>query len=85
MYFYRTQHGSEVDVVLVKGIYPIATVEIKYSNSPVLSRGVYESIGDLGSNKNFIITPNSKTVLSKEGMLTVSLLEFSKVELPLLG
>ena len=85
MYFYRTHHGAEVDVVLVKGVIPIATVEIKYSNTPVLSRGIYESIEDLGSDKNFVLTPNSKTIISKEGLIIMSLLQFLKEELPLLG
>ncbi len=85
MYFYRTHHGAEADVVLVKGIKPVATIEIKYSNTPVLSRGVYESIEDLGSDKNFVITPNSKTVISKEGLVIISLQQFLKEELPLLG
>lgn len=38
-YFYRTQDGAELDLVLVKGNNVKVAIEIKYTNSPVLSRG----------------------------------------------
>ncbi|MEO5912446.1 MAG: ATP-binding protein [Pelobium sp.] len=73
MYYYRTHHGAEVDLVLVKGVKPMATIEIKYSNAPVLTRGYHESISDLKAEHNFVITPNSKTVSTKEGVKIMSL------------
>ncbi len=81
MYYYRTHHGAEVDIVLVKGIKPIATIEIKYADIPVLTRGIYESIADLKTKKNFVITPNSHTVTTKEGLKVLSLKEFLKTEI----
>jgi predicted AAA+ superfamily ATPase len=78
LYYYRTHHGAEVDLVLVRGVKPIATIEIKYSNAPVLSRGYYESISDLGTKNNYVITPNSRTVTTKEGVVIISLGEFLK-------
>jgi uncharacterized protein len=56
-FFYRTHDGSEMDLVLVKGIKPVACIEIKYTTSPSVSRGMTESIRDLRSRKNFILTP----------------------------
>ena len=47
MYFYRTHDGAECDVVLVKGIVPIACIEIKLNNAPVISKGFYTSVADL--------------------------------------
>lgn len=85
MYFYRTHHGAEVDVVLVKGVKPIATIEIKFGNAPNISKGTYECIADLQSPKNYVVTPNSKTVITKEGILVISLLQFLKEELPTLA
>lgn len=84
MYFYRTQNGAEIDVVLVKGIYPVAGIEIKYSNVPSLSRGVHECIADLKTKRNFVITPSSLSVSTKEGIRVVSLYNFLKIELPTL-
>lgn len=58
-YYYRTQNGAEVDLCLVRGNEPIASFEIKLSNSPTTSKGNTEAIQDLGTNHNFIITPSS--------------------------
>lgn len=80
LYFYRTHHGAEVDLVLVKGINPIATVEIKYSNAPALTRGYYECLADLKTDKNFVITPNSQSVVTKDGVKIISLKTFLEKE-----
>lgn len=81
LYYYRTHHGAEVDLVLVKGIIPVATVEIKYSNSPVLSRGYYECLSDLKTTQNFIVTPNSQTVSTKDGIKIIGLNNFLEKEI----
>lgn len=59
-YFYRTQDGSELDLVISKGLNIIAGIEIKYSNAPGLSRGNSLAIETLDSQRNFIITPSSE-------------------------
>ncbi|MFN8348573.1 MAG: ATP-binding protein [Spirosomataceae bacterium] len=56
-YFYRTSNGAEMDLVLVEGIKPIIAIEIKLSLIPALKRGSTESIRDLGTSQNFVITP----------------------------
>jgi len=61
MYFYRTQNGAECDIVLVKGIKPVACIEIKLSNSPNITEGYFNCIADLKTKQNFIITPFSDT------------------------
>ncbi|MCZ8197448.1 MAG: ATP-binding protein [Flavobacterium sp.] len=55
-YFYRTQSGAEVDMCITKGNEIIATIEIKLSNNPKISRGNTESINDLKTKSNFIVT-----------------------------
>ncbi|MFZ4797126.1 MAG: ATP-binding protein [Bacteroidia bacterium] len=59
-FYYRTHDGSEIDLVLIKGIKPIACIEIKYSTSPTVSKGLTESIKDLNSKHNFIVTPSKE-------------------------
>ena len=81
MYFYRTHNGAEVDIVLVKGITPLACIEIKYSNSPVVTRGFYECMHDLKTETNYVITPGSEKWKMKEGILVCSLKEFILNEL----
>ena len=58
-YFYRTQDGSELDLVLVQGNQPVVTIEIKLSNAPTLSRGNTIAMQDLKTEHNFIITPSA--------------------------
>ena len=57
-YFYRTQDGAELDLVLVKGNKPVLGIEIKYSNSPSLTKGNTISAQDLGNIPLLIITPS---------------------------
>ncbi|WP_442588118.1 ATP-binding protein [Pedobacter sp. AW31-3R] len=60
IYYYRTQHGAECDVILVDGLKPVAAVEIKYAEVPSLSRGFYHVLDDLEISKAFVITPGEK-------------------------
>jgi uncharacterized protein len=60
-YFYRTQDGAEMDIVLVKGVNPYMSIEIKYSSTPTVSKGFHESLADLKTKNNFIIIPNADT------------------------
>lgn len=55
-YFYRTQSGAEVDMCITKGNEIITTIEIKLSNNPKVSRGNTETITDLKTKSNFIVT-----------------------------
>jgi predicted AAA+ superfamily ATPase len=55
-FFYRTHDGAEMDLVLVKGVNPVMCIEIKLTSSPSVSRGMTQSITDLGCKQNFIVT-----------------------------
>ena len=55
-FYYRTQKGAELDLCIMKGNEIAATFEIKLSNNPKISRGNTESINDLKTKNNFIIT-----------------------------
>ncbi len=58
-FFYRTHHGAEADIILVDGIEPVAAIEIKLSNAPVISKGFYQTLDDLKLKKGFVITPGA--------------------------
>lgn len=64
-YFYRTHHGAESDLVLVKGNKPIACIEIKLNNAPDVPKGFINCINDLKTKQNFIITPQSDNYVFK--------------------
>ena len=57
-FYYRTHDGSEMDLVLVRGISPIACIELKTTNNPTVTRGFYESVKDLKCKNNFVVTPH---------------------------
>lgn len=61
-YFYRTSNGAEMDLVLVEGITPVVSIEIKLSLAPALKRGSTESANDLRTEHNFVVTPNGGNV-----------------------
>jgi len=62
-FFYRTHEGSECDLVLVKGGQAIAAIEIKYTSSPKISRGLTMALRDISAENNFIITPHTDDYL----------------------
>lgn len=81
-FYYRTQDGAEVDLILVKGLKVIACIEVKYSLSPSVSRGLTESINDLSCKNNFIITPgNNEKYLLKRNISVVNISDFLTNEL----
>ncbi len=76
LYFYRTHNGAEVDLVITKGLTVVATAEIKYSNSPQLSKGNFIAFEDLNAPMNYVITPSSDDYLFKERIRICSLKAF---------
>jgi uncharacterized protein len=72
-YFYRTADGSELDLLLVRGGMPVLGIEIKYSNSPKLSRGNYIASEDLGNIPLLIITPSASDYKIAENVDVCSL------------
>lgn len=72
-YFYRTQDGAELDLVLVKGSSVKAAVEIKYTNSPVLSRGNTLAQEDLGSPPLLVVTPSAEDYNMRENVTVCSI------------
>jgi len=56
-YYYRTQDGSELDLVLVKGLSPVLGIEIKYANAPKITKGTTVASQDLGTLPVLVVTP----------------------------
>lgn len=73
-YFYRTHQGAEVDLVLVRGGVPYATVEIKNAANPKPAKGFYTASDDLQVNRRYIVSGGDATpYLLKGGVEVVSL------------
>lgn len=76
IYFYRTHHGAEVDLVFARSYSVVATAEVKYSNSPMLTKGNFHAFDDLKAPINYVITPSSEDFLMKEKIRVCSLKKF---------
>jgi predicted AAA+ superfamily ATPase len=60
MFYYRTQDGAEADLVITQSAKPIVSIDIKFSDDPVLSKGNHIALADLRAKHNLIITPTAK-------------------------
>lgn len=58
-YFYRTKDKAEIDLVLVQNTKVKVAIEIKYGNTPTLSRGNTVAMDDLNAHQNLIVTPQA--------------------------
>ncbi len=76
LFFYRTHQGAEVDLVFARGLNVVATAEVKYSNSPQLSKGNFQAFDDLKAPMNYVITPSSDDFMMKGNVRVCSLKSF---------
>lgn len=81
LYYYRTHHGAECDILLVNGIRPVMAIEIKFSTSPVLSKGFYSVMDDLSLTEGWVIVPNGKTYKINDKIYCSNLTDFLNIKL----
>lgn len=72
-YFYRTQDGAEVDLLVRRNGQWLLAAEIKLTNSPVLTKGNYLAKEDLQIETLHVITPGADTYQVAEGVQVTSL------------
>ena len=82
VYFYRTHDGSECDLVIAKSQKPVASIEIKYSSAPKLTKGILFAFDDLNSKNNFVVTPDSDDYLLKKNIRVCNVYDFLTKYLP---
>ncbi len=75
-YYYRTHNGAELDLVLERNGKPILGFEMKFSSSPVVSKGMIISMSDLDISKGFIITPSDNYFKVNSQITVMSLRDF---------
>ncbi|MCF6169684.1 MAG: ATP-binding protein [Bacteroidales bacterium] len=73
-YFYRTNHGAEIDFIIESNDQTIA-VECKSALKPSLSRGTYTAIDDIGPLCTLIVSPVKSGWPLKPGIDVVNLQE----------
>jgi predicted AAA+ superfamily ATPase len=80
-YFYRTSSGAEVDLLLLTPRSERVCIEIKYANTPSISRGFHISLEDLKPDRRYVITPDSESYQRSDGIRIVNLYDFLTNEL----
>tara|TARA_R110002096_G_scaffold263730_1_gene457214 strand:- start:709 stop:1863 length:1155 start_codon:yes stop_codon:yes gene_type:complete len=73
VYFYRTQDGAEVDLLVRRNGRWLLAAEIRLTNSPVLTRGSYLAKEDLQVEILHVITPGADNYRIAEGVEVTSL------------
>ena len=71
-YFYRTQDGTELDLVLTKGNEVICGLEVKYSNAPKITKGTTIASQDLGNIPVFVITHSVMEDYQHNNLVTIT-------------
>jgi len=81
LFFYRTQDGTEADIVIAPGGLPEKLVEITFSDTPKVSRGFRTAIRDLNTKENYIVCPVAKGYPIDIDIEVVGIKELDKLEL----
>lgn len=74
-YHYRTQGGTEADLVIARYNKPMHIVEIKMGSEPGVSKSLLNSIADLGVKQASIIIPGTGISFPAEKGVTVCSLD----------
>jgi uncharacterized protein len=80
-YYYRTQNGAEIDLLMVTPKGKLACFEIKFSIAPVISKGFYQSVADLNPDYKYVITPGGECFDRSDGLRICPLAAFLEQEL----
>ncbi|RLD35674.1 MAG: hypothetical protein DRI74_10435 [Bacteroidetes bacterium] len=78
-FYYRTSGGNEIDLVLTAGGKNIA-IEFKTSSSPTVTKGFWQALDDLKSEKAFIIAPVKAPYPYKNNVWVYPIQEFLQIK-----
>jgi uncharacterized protein len=67
LYFYRTQDGTEADLVVVRAGLPHILIEIKYNSAPSITKSLRTAAQDLQTQRNVIVAPVSESYPLRDG------------------
>jgi len=81
LFYYRTQGGAEVDLLIKTPAGRTLCVEIKYDVKPTPSRGFYQSMEDLKPDAQYVIVPKGDAWHYNDDLKVIGLLEFLEQEL----
>jgi uncharacterized protein len=67
-YFFRTQVGAEIDLLLVQGGVPRIAIEIKRASAPKPTRGFHQACDDLNIAQRYLVYPGSERYALPNGV-----------------
>lgn len=77
-FYYRSQDGAEIDLLVRRNADWLFGLEIKLSNAPKLSKGTYQAMKDLKLQKLYVITPEAEPFLLQKNVEVCNLAGFLK-------
>lgn len=81
-YFYRTQQGTECDLIIEHQGKVKAAIEIKISSAPQISKGFRITMADTNAQQGFVIAKTNETYKVEENITITSLNTFLQDILP---
>lgn len=72
-YFYRTQVGAEIDLVLEKGGRPDIAIEVKRASAPRPERGFSIACDDLKIERRYVVYPGEESFALRNGAQAIGL------------
>ena len=76
-YFYRTEDGSEIDLILERGGKPRMAIEIKRNSAPVAEKRFRNACDDLDIDARYVVYPGTETFPLGDGISARPLLELA--------
>jgi predicted AAA+ superfamily ATPase len=76
-YFYRTQVGAEIDLLLEKGGRPEIAIEVKRSMAPSPERGFSLACDDLQIEQRYVVYPGTERIPLRHGAQAIGLQELA--------
>lgn len=72
-YFYRTQVGAEIDLLLEKGGRPEIAIEVKRSMAPSPEKGFALACDDLQIEQRYVVYPGTESIALRHGAQAIGL------------
>ena len=72
-YFYRTQVGAEIDLLLEKGGRPEIAIEVKRSMAPSPEKGFALACDDLQIEQRYVVYPGTERIALRHGAQAIGL------------
>ena len=78
-YFFRTNAGAEIDLLLLDKKNRLMAVEVKYSLSPKIARGFWNAYEDLACKKGFVVYPGDESYPLGKNVFALSIKELGRM------